>query len=654
MSTRRLRLWAHTCCRHAFPLVTALLFVVLVGADLNGSSIGVMQAPGTHDRSLLHGHPRPIRVDEWRNTTPIQIEAVREGFPDRPYIGLTRTDQLAVLQAGPRPHALEVFKPQDWGYFALGVHRGFAYHWWFPYLVSLLGLYALSMALALGRAISASVAVVITMAPYDAWWTSPTPGSFVGLGSLSALALLLGCRARCARSAAWWGCAAGAAFVAMSLLLYPPWQIQISFVLAAIVVGHLIGHRPDPRRLLITLGAGGIVTAVVLGWWYLTCRAAIRATADTVYPGHRIGVAGAASLARLLSAPLNPPLAGTPGNTVHLPGNLSELSSSWFPLPLLVGCAVITALWWRVGRTAACWTALALVLALTFLACWALFPVPDWAGGALLSRSTPKRSPVALGLGSVLLMAVVGRHAPRRISYPAVWGPGVALTVWCTWWSARHLPWDIDLLSTGHILALALPTAIGFGAFAAGRAPRVAAAALAAYSVWSFGLVNPWYRGLGPLDRDPIVRQMQRIKQSDPAPLVVVFGDPLLASVARAAGVETLSGVTYYPDAAVMSGLFPGQQEAWNNYTNYQWVPLAKPGPAAVQRTRIDAATLFVHPCDPHLLALHPGWVLSDSPLPAAPCLGPGRAFVRGTSRLTLYRLTGSPGVTPVGSNTGP
>jgi hypothetical protein len=633
---------ARACGRHAFPLIAVLLFVLLVTADLNGSSIGMLQAPGTHDRSLLHGTPRAVRSDEWHNVTPIQIGTVREGNPAKPYIGLTRTDQLAITQAGPRRHPLEVFRPQDWGYFALGVHRGFAWHWWMPYLLSLLGLYALSMTLALGRAMSAALAVVITMAPYDAWWTAPSPASFVGLGCLAAAALIIGARSDRTRRAVLYGCAAGVAFVALSLALYPPWQIQICLVLAAIIVGQLLDHRPDPRRILITLGCGGAVSVVGLGWWYLTCRDAIRATADTIYPGHRVGVSGAASLARLLSAPLNPPLSHAAGATVHSPGNLSEISSSWLPLPLLAGCVLATALWWR-GRSAApsagLWTTVLLIASLAFLLAWVLFPVPKWAGWFILSRSTPKRSPVALGLASVLLFGLVGRYAPRRALHPVVWGVGTGLTVWCTWWSARHLPWDVHAVGTAHVIALALPTALGFAAIAAQRRPCVVAVGLAAYSVWSFALVNPVYRGLGPLDRDQIVREMRVVRASDPHPLLVVFGDAAIASIARAAGVQTLSGVTYYPDARVMDALLPGQREAWNNYTNYYWEPLPSPGPATVTRTQIDAATLRVHPCDAALLALHPSWVLSTTALSKVPCLDHARYFKRGPATLALYRV---------------
>jgi hypothetical protein len=628
--------------RHAFPLVAVLVFLVLVAADLNGSSIGMLQEPGIHDKSLLHGHPLGVRSDEWHNTTPIQIGLVRQGKPSNPYIGLTRTDPLAITGAGPRRHPLEVFRPQNWGYFALGVHRGFAFHWWSPYLLSLLGLYALSMALALGRAMSAAVAVLITMAPYDAWWTAPSPAIFVGLGCLSAAAVIVGARSDRTRDAALYGCAAGAAFVALSLALYPPWQIQICLILVAIIAGQLLDHRPDPRRILATLGCGGAVSVVGLGWWYLTCRDAIHATADTIYPGHRIGSSGAASLARLLSAPLNPPLSHAAGATVHLPGNLSEVSSSWLPLPLLAGCVLSTALWWRGRRrvpTVALWTTVLLIAALAFLLAWVLLPVPNWAGGFLLSRSTPKRSPVALGLGSVLLLALVGRYAPRRAGFSVVWATGAVLTVWCTWWSARHLPWDVHALGTAHIVALALPTAIGFAAIAGRRRPRVVAAGLAAYSVWSFALVNPWYRGLGPLDRDPIVREMRTIKQTDPAPLLVVYGDPAVASLARAAGVQTLSGVTYFPNHRLMEALMPGRSADWNYYTNYYWIPLSKPGPATVARVQIDAATLRIHPCDPVLLGLHPGWVLSSTPLTNAPCLDHGRRFARGSGHLLLYRV---------------
>jgi hypothetical protein len=478
--------------RHLFVWVVVGVFAVLVAANLNGSSLGAYQVPGVPDSSLLHGHPRPVRSDEWRTTTPIQIGVTRAGFPSKPYLGLTRTEQLAVTQAGPRHHPLELFRPQDWGFFVLGAHRGFAVHWWFPYLISLLGLYALSIRLALGRAIAAGVAVVLTMAPYDAWWTAPTPGLFVGFGSLAAVAVLNGCWAGRTRAAVSWGAAGGAALIAMSLLLYPPWQIPVMVVLGALVVGQLLDRRPTRGRFLCTAAGGVGVSAVGLGWWYVTAHDAIRATQATIYPGHRFARAGQATLAHMLDAPLNPVLSRSAGRTLGPTTNLSEIASSWIPLPLLAAALLSSALWWwhrrspgvGDGAPVGMWTAIALQMALGYLLIWALLPLPGWAGARLLRRAVPTRAPLAIGLGSVLLLAVLGRHAPRKASPTVGWALGGTATVWATWLAARHLPWDRHAVGTAHVVLLALLPALGFALLGAGRLPRVTAAGMAVYSLW--------------------------------------------------------------------------------------------------------------------------------------------------------------------------
>jgi len=194
-----------------FPVLALVVMATLVLFNLNGSSVALLGVNYHHDSHLLHGEPRGIRSDEAALSTPALVGNTRRGLPTTPWIGLTATFLPATSIGVPSNHWSELFKPQDWGVFVLGVSRGFAWHWWSQVIAAVLGTFALLFTVTRRRWTSAALATVAALSPYVAWW-SLTPGLALGFSTGAAAAMISALRSRSTRgrwlSPAWpgsWG-----------------------------------------------------------------------------------------------------------------------------------------------------------------------------------------------------------------------------------------------------------------------------------------------------------------------------------------------------------------------------------------------------------------------------------------------------------------
>ena len=637
----------------------AVLFLGLVAVNVNGSSMAVLGGKGYRsDPALVAGQPRPIRVDEFGIETPLAVSAARQGFPGTMDVGLSATPQTAVAHGAPSWDWSEVFRPQDWGYLVLGPARGLAVHWWFPLLLALGGMVALLTALGVGARLTAALAVVATFTPNAAWWSSPTPALVVGYSALVGACLLLAVRTPDWRRAALAGVGAGVATVCLALVLYPPWAVGAAVVIAGLVVGEAIERRASWRSVV----AGGVTTLVValpvLALWYLANKTAIQAVLATYYPGGRVSRAGEARLSVLLDAPLNPMFSGVRGDTLaSVTGadgvtNLSEVSASWLPLPLLVVVVVVAVLRWlhvrarsevaadvavaegavaegavaddedesvprRVATPYALW---GVAISALVLLVWALLPLPSWTGAIVLGRIPGARTTVALGMAAVLLVALVVRLpvSRSRAVESTLWVVALVVTILATVWSAFQLPWDTAGAAV-PALVLGAVVALGFTAVASGRSARWGALLLAVFAFWSWALVNPLQHGLGILDRSALVRTMKTIAANDPGMRVLVVDDASVPLV-RAAGVQVVSGVTFFPEAERMQRLAPTQKRLWNNYAQYVWKVVPGTQGVVIEQIRGTLMQISADPCSSEIKALGAKVVVSGKPL-TLPCL---------------------------------
>jgi len=619
-------------------LVAALALLVLVGADINGSSIGRLSTSTGSDHALVAGKPRGIRSDEFVLTTPNTIGNVRRGLPADTQIGLTTVHLPAEGNIAPTADWTTVFRPQDWAWFVLPIDRAFAYHWWFPVLLSLVTLTWLTSLLGAGRRDSILLGVVATATPAVAWW-SLEPALFIGYAGAVAGALICALKAKRNLHTFLWSAATAASAMAFALLLYPPWQVSIAWVTAAVLIGWTVDNHIGWRRIgLVALGVLPL-TALGLGIWYAQSAAAIRASAETIYPGHRIAASGGGVFDWLLSAPANFWVTyshsysfsgfGTTAAGHRVTANVSEVAGSWFPLAAVAVVAVLV-LWSGFGpaRTPVRWQGIGLCAVMALLLLWAYVPHLGALGAiTLLNRVEGTRVGPALGLAALLLLAVALRPGTSLSRRQIAIGAAVVLVVSLAQAAAvGSLPWA-GRAPNFALVAVAILVVSGLWFLALTRYRTAALGLLAVVALAAVAGVNPIYRGLGPLSNDPVIQAAGPVIGHD---RTVVIGPTTLGALITSTGAEVLSGLTPYPDPTVWSRLGAGQRTTWNNYIKYAWVNDPAASPVKLTHHSGTTATLSINLCSPDVTFLHISWVVTVDPQ-SSTCLTLDRTIPTGT-----------------------
>lgn len=623
-----------------FPLGLVALFIVLVTAGLNGSSLALLAVKPpvtvlstvTHDQDpdLLVGSPRPIRSDEWAIGTTLSVGQTADGFDPQPWVGLTPTDLSVVSYSAPQRALVMLLKPETWGYFVLGPDRGLAWAWWFPWVAAGIALYALLLLLTGRPGLSMGMASLGVITPYAAWWTSPSPNLFIAF-ALSALTLfLLAVRARSVPGRIGLSVSAGYFATALALTLYPPWVLSVAMVVAALFLGLLIDSRTPLRTLVVPFCLTGGFIAVVGGWWFVGASEDLQVIANTIYPGQRVSGPGEARLDGLLSAYANPYTALTDAQPAL--SNQSEISAMWLALPLialLLPLLISTPAVKRQGRQSGWrmgyWTVGALTAVFAVQLGWALFrafPEP-LARVLLLTRLPGNRVPLALGLALLLLVTALnqlglGSVRPR---WPWVAGLfGALLSGLAAVWSAQRLYPGIDAKWLVVVLLGAVVVAGALLSVALDRGIRIALPVAVVYVALSVSLVNPLYRGLGPLREDPVSLYALDAARQDPGSRAIALGGRELNALVRGGGMQVLSGTTFYPNEQFWQAVLPQDPGLWNNYRNYEWSYDSRADPITGTVTAPDAALLQVNLCDRRILDLRYESVFTVEPI-EAPCL---------------------------------
>ena len=641
----------------ALPVLVIVVAGVLSALDLNGSSVALLSPLHAKDPSIVAGTPRDIRSDEFAQSTPTQIGNVRKGFPSHTWIGLTDT-QLDITSLGaPTSSWTAAFEPATWPYFALGASRGFAARWWMFYAVPLIGIYSLLLALRRKVALAATLSVVIALSPLTAWWTSAGPGLVIGFLGGATAALLAALRVRTAWATVVLSLAAGFLGCAAFFVLYPPWLVSAGLVMAAVLIGDLVQRTPALRRAALALLPATLLAGTVLLLWWSQSSSALRALAGTYYPGNRLSSSGEGKADVLFGTPLSSVVATEPRSLLVAPGvNASEISSAWSALPLLamvVLLVVVNLVLNRRGRNVlpidatseveavvgtdaesvtavpvaegaatdgraqtgvrswATFIAVAVVMVVELL--WMFAPLPAIFGRlTLLDRVPGVRMTLALGVGAVLLVHLAAGRLPRRTLVLSVGlcAAGVIATGGATWWAATSLL----VPSTQGIAGAVVAGTVAAGCLAAlVLAPRTWPAMLVLVTVvlLNWVVVNPLYRGLGPLTHGPLSTALQKLISTEGPARWVDLARGGAGPVISASGNELLSGLTYYPDPTVWAHLAPGQEIDWNNFAKYTWVFDAAARPAQLSPIKGSAQQLNIDLCSPDVAFLDINYVLA-------------------------------------------
>ena len=627
-------------------LIAVLLFCTSVALKLNGSSVGMWEEELSRQdasKGLLLFKPQPLRTDEWLVWTPAALSQARQTprFPlENPNLGPGHAPLLLNL---PVAYYTTWFRPQLWGFFIFDFERGFSFCWmakifglvlaaaWF---LRQLGLRSLWLALFGGLWIFLSLQ----------WWLS-SPTMLPEM--IATWAICCGCAVALFTQMTRWRLAIAFGMfvysgVNFTLCCYPPGQIPLLYLMAAIVIGYLLERRQAgefchlKRGTLLLVGATATVALVLWPCW-IDMRPTLEMVSRTVYPGSRRSAGGGLSIFALFSG-----LAGFFHTGKPVPAMYqSMVASHSYPVWPAVVMAVIVARV-RDGNTIS-GLFVTLTLLLLCFSSYCLLPLPGWILRAtLLSFTTEFSTRLAIGLSNVFLLCLfLDRYRFSVFSKlgalvaVAIFSIAIALLFWTA--SAGRPNFFPDRLQI--VLSFLASTALLALLFFRKRHSFFPAVLLALLTL-THGSVNPVMRGLSPLLESEGFRAVEKIRASDPEGKWIAYHDLILPELVKATGAHVLNGLKIVPDLDFLRRFDPDQQAnfVYNRYGHLVCELPESPGEVAFRFVAADYYVLYLSPGDYQLRQLGCRYVVLPEVWPEAELHGLSLLQEIPDERICIYR----------------
>ncbi|MCQ2990017.1 hypothetical protein NLO72_12345 [Pseudomonas tremae] len=546
------------------------IFTTLLSLGITGSSFsfGAKQASFIDSNPyVLWGSEQPIRSDEWLVLTPNAI-AQANHIPPFPVINSNLGDDgqnmLIIGMTGvPVAHVSQLVKPATWGFYLFDLKRALSWNWLFPIFACLLAVWAVLCALNPGSwRLNFIASLTFSSAAYVVAWSN-WPAYTVFFPCLVFLSFIKTLETKNTFKIFGYSCLLGLSFAGFVLVLYPPWQISLTYVFIAITVGKVI---KDKSYRSISLRHGGAylfalaLSGLILYAWWSDARVAIHAMESTVYPGLRTTLSGGdVTLEILLRGYTN---IGTLKDFISPFTNQSEVASFYYMLLPLLTLFLI-----RAYRKQLSAVEIALAVAISFTLCFMFLGIPKLlAEYSLWGRVPGRRADLALGFSCLVLTSML---ATKKNSTPTKQLGFLAATSAMIWAAVVYITTsqqDINILNT-----LTLPLTL----FIAG-ATLVAGYLLARGSVRSYFVVTLGLSALTTYDFNPIVLAPEYVKtkttvlaENSGEPDRVLVMDALTPPMyLLASGTKVVNGTFYYPQTTIWRQLDPEsiQVDIYNRY----------------------------------------------------------------------------------------
>ena len=612
------------------PLAAVVLAGVLGILGVSGSSIGVYDDDWP-DRGrvdgLLLGDPRPIRSDEWLVRTPWVVAKAERGFPDELPGGVGRHD-LSLTDVPGRPWEVLV-RPTHAPYYLVPIDRAFAVEWWAVFAVLFCGVFALVATLTRRPGVAAITGLLVGFSPAVQWWTNPTPFTTIGYGTGAAALLIAAAHAVSWRKRVVASILAGWAAAAFGATLYPPWQVGVAIVVLPLVGAAIVScwqaeasSREALRRVCGVVVPGAAVCVTLFGAFVLANWSTMTAVSETVYPGGRSSESGGGvSLVHLLSAPFDYAAERPTTNVVN--GTNQSENASGLALGLPVALAAYGLAVARRLRLPEALPMLCVLGSSAVLLAWMLLPVPDAVASLTpLGRAQSQRFLLPFALAGALAAAFstialrpAGEPLPRLVRWTSV-GAFAAAVLWA---GDNYRVEGVALVMTTATI-VAVPIVAGV-ALLLGRRPAAGLVVLAAFTAVQAVNINPLQRGLGPIAENSLADVAASItaRDGDGGWAVFELGDTVKGTLI-AAGVDVVSGVSFYPDRTAWEALDPAgeYEDQWNRYARLTFTAAPPGAPPAFDVPFADALIVDVDPCGDGLRMLGVRYVVSSSGVASA------------------------------------
>lgn len=592
-----------------FYAISIVVFLVMCGAALQGSSIGIFSSLyhyGAPEAKPLLGTPRSVRVDEWNFHTPAILNQYLR--PDRfsPRDTAVGPGNAGLIANLPVWHFTTLFRPEFWGFFILPFNYAYSVYWEAKWFILLTGLFSFLLLLTHSTPASITGALWFLFSGSTQWqlsWPSLLP-DMVGLCCwIICLVCYLLVTTHLKRSVVAALCLVACA-MDFAMCAYIPHQIPLVWFAVFVVAFWASSRLPvilEPgfrrkRAAVLLLACCSI--AAVMAFLYRDIADTVTALANTSYPGRRFMGGGGYNLIVLGSHFLD--LWKTQAHFPPSLGNICEGAGFLWLAPAVLFCLPRVRPLHR-GQTL---TLVSLGLLFVSIWSWEVLPVPaSIARLTLFARVGAGRALPGLGLVNVVIVTLV-------LSWPRL--PVTRRLL-------NHLIESAGIFSL--VLAFLGLVNLGLGSFfslitilAAAALATAAAKCLLEGWVLGFGLVvvlpgvlvyslvNPLQRGFKTIFDSEVFQVIQSHPGLRQGKWLVFSPDPTAAGFFSSLGCSVYNGMKYVPDLKGLDLFDPtGNNHARFNQAGYLLADLPTNGSDEFEPRGVGMVLWRVNPLDRRL-----------------------------------------------------
>ncbi len=595
-------------------------------------------------KGLLLFQPQSIRTDEWLVWTPAALSQARQipRFPiENPNLGAGRAPLLLNL---PVAYYTTWFRPQLWGFFILDFERGFSFCWFAKIFGLLLATAWFLRQLGVrsrGLALFGGLWIFLSLQ----WWLS-SPAMLPEM--IATWAICTGCAIQFFTRTSTWRLAiafTGFVYCGVNFVLcsYPPAQIPLLYLMAAIVVGFVLEHRQKGeffhlQRGILLVGVAVATVAIVLVPYWIDIRPTLDLVSQTGYPGARRSTGGALSIFKLFSG-----LTGFFQTKQSVPSvykNITVTSHSYPIWPAAVLAVVVARYRQRLSISP---LFIALTALIVCLSLYCVVPWPAWIlRSTLFSFSTEHSARLALEIANIFLACLfLDRYRVPVFTLSGIFAAVAAFSVaigllfWTTSLQKSNLfpnRWQIVLSFLASVALLVL----FFGQKRRSLFPLL----LIGLLVLTNGSVNPVMRGLSPLLDSEGFRVVDKIHRTDPDSKWIVYHDLALPELVKATGAHVLNGFKIVPDLDFLRRFDPMRRAnfVYNRYGHLVCELPEYPGEIEFRFVAADYYILYLSPGDSELRDIGCRYVVLPETWPDAELHGFSLLQTVPEERICIYR----------------
>lgn len=533
-------------------IIAILYFIMLVGFEISGSSISSWGDYYLEDSEVeehtLFGKPRQIRSDEWGVNTPMLLSQYSNKTGEFPYfsdtIRGTMTD-VFIIYGQPVLDIAVIFRPFHWGYLFLSQGQGLSFFWIGRSLALFLVTLELSMLITKkNKLLSVATAILMTFAPAVQWWFAVN--GLVEMLVFGQLAILL--IYYYMKTERIWKRSLYAVILAICaggyiLTFYPAWQIPLFYIFFAMAIGVIISNyhkgvfsRKDLGSLLIFL----LILAVGLGRVLLKSSSTIMATLNTVYPGARLETGGYVR-SRFFQYIGN---MFFPYKESGMLTNVCEeaVFFDFFPLGILF--SVITLFKQKKKDV----FLISVLVVNVFLSLWCIVPWPEWLAKITLLSSAPAvRVHAVLGIANIFLLIRSLSLEKIRVKPPMAIAAAALYSAIMVIFSKRAYGEYFELKYMVISFVILLCLSIFLFLQQSKKVQSVFAVLCMGMALAMGGVVNPVEQGVGALMEQPVVKEVQRVSESNEGLWIVEGLIRPVNNITIPAGAPTINSTNVYP-----------------------------------------------------------------------------------------------------------